>query len=354
MTDFFHGSEGEAAGVRWSLSSWSVVVVVVLVSLGGFGVAGGVRQAWADGRDPVAGEALFREGRRLLKAGDLEGACTKLEESQRLDPAPGTLANLADCQEKLGRSASAWEHWRRVAEQLPPADPRRATAVARSAELEKKLSRLVIERAPDAPVDLKVKRDDVELGAPSLGLALPLDPGPHVVTVSAPNRLERRFEVLIAPGEQSRLVVGPGAPPPPPPAMPAALSPEALELQARASQTATHSRVGGYALLGAGAVALGAGAYFGSRALQARADAKAACSMMGQPPLCWSRAKAPLDRDVTYARLADVSFAAGAIAAVVGSYFLLGARGHEPRPGSVALAAAPLPAGAEVQLAGRF
>jgi hypothetical protein len=57
--------------------------------------------------DSAAAEALFREGRDAAKHGDLETACADFAESQRLDPAPGTLLNLAECEEKLGRVASA-------------------------------------------------------------------------------------------------------------------------------------------------------------------------------------------------------------------------------------------------------
>ena len=40
-------------------------------------------------------EALFREGRKLLDEGQLDAACSKLAESQRLDASPGTLGSLA-------------------------------------------------------------------------------------------------------------------------------------------------------------------------------------------------------------------------------------------------------------------
>src|SRR5262245_19473944 len=92
--------------------------------------------ARAQPRDPLAGEALFQEGRRLRKAGELAAACEKLAVSQRLDPAAGTLANLAGCEEELGRIASAWQHWREAADQLPAGDKRRALALEHAARLE--------------------------------------------------------------------------------------------------------------------------------------------------------------------------------------------------------------------------
>jgi hypothetical protein len=315
--------------------------------------------AQAPARDPVAGEVLFREGRRLLKAGEIEPACAKLAESHRLDPAVGTLANLAECEERLGRTASAWEHWGRVAEQLPAADPRRIAAIKRAAELEKQLARLTIELDPVlvlvAPPGLAISRDGVVLGAASLGLALPLDPGPHKVTVSAPDHDPETHEVVIEPQEQRRLRVtlGPrriatAA------AKPAPLT-DAVGLSGSAGpEPSRWRRPAGWALIGAGAVVAGAGAFFGSRALDARTEAQKSCTSFGSggaAPLCWSRAQNAVERDATYSRLADVSFATAAVSAAVGAFFLF--RGGEKAP-VAAVSAAPVAGGAEVQLAGRF
>ena len=60
----------------------------------------------------VAAEALFSAGRADVERGDYASACPKFADSQRLDPAPGTLINLADCEEHVGQLARAWQHWR--------------------------------------------------------------------------------------------------------------------------------------------------------------------------------------------------------------------------------------------------
>src|SRR5688572_24676732 len=78
----------------------------------------GERTAAAQLTDPAAAEALFQEGRRLLKIDEVLAACSKFDESLRLDPAIGTLINVAACQERLGRTATAWQHWRAAADQL--------------------------------------------------------------------------------------------------------------------------------------------------------------------------------------------------------------------------------------------
>jgi serine/threonine-protein kinase len=115
-------------------------------------------------------------------------ACPKLEESQRIDPGMGTLFNLAVCYEAIGRTASAWVAFRDVAGQALGAGQaqRESTARARAAALEPKLMRLRI--SVPAGANVEIKRDGVLVGPALWGTALPLDAGPHKVTVSAPGK----------------------------------------------------------------------------------------------------------------------------------------------------------------------
>jgi tetratricopeptide (TPR) repeat protein len=64
--------------------------------------------------DQAAAEQLFVQGRALMEQGKLDEACRALEASHTLDPAPGTLLNLALCNEKQGKVATAWALYREV------------------------------------------------------------------------------------------------------------------------------------------------------------------------------------------------------------------------------------------------
>ena len=76
------------------------------------------RHARAEADPEAAAEALFRSGREAAAAGDHGVACARFRESQRLQPAAGTLLNLAICE----------EHLRQLVEAFRASFSRRATA----------------------------------------------------------------------------------------------------------------------------------------------------------------------------------------------------------------------------------
>ena len=166
--------------------------------------------AWGAGRDPAAAEVLFQEGRDALQSGNLPVACAKFRESERLDPGVGTLMNLADCEEKIGRLASAWERWREAIDTMGQSDERLSYARGRSSALDRRVPRLTITIAGADGDATRVSRDDVELGSASFGSPLPVDPGAHVVRVTAHGHAESQVVVTLAEGERKSIEVKPG------------------------------------------------------------------------------------------------------------------------------------------------
>lgn len=138
--------------------------------------------------DRAAALALFDEGRKLAGAKKYAEACPKFEAAMRLDPGIGTLFNLSDCYEQIGRTASAWSGFRDVAAQAKAAGQAEREKVARerAAALEGKLSRVRLVAPPDlAGAALTISRDGSPMPASLVGTAFPLDPGPHTFRISA-------------------------------------------------------------------------------------------------------------------------------------------------------------------------
>jgi hypothetical protein len=230
----------------------------------------------------------------------LAQACPLFRESLRLDPAPGTLLNLADCEEKTGRLASAWEHFDRLAEEVPATDERRALSVERASSLAARVPRLTI-RVPDGPsMGIRVRRDEEDLGDPSLGVALPVNPGAHVVVVSAPGRLDRRLAFTIDPGQSMQIVAEPGPEKRQPPA-----------------------RTAGWITGGVGLAALGAGAVFGALALHEKTESNAHCSAGACNDVAGLDA---YESARNYGRVSDVVFGGGVLALAAAAILIFTSR----------------------------
>jgi hypothetical protein len=160
--------------------------------------------------DAATAEALFQRGRDALEAENWDTACESFEESLRLDQAAGTAMNLAACEEKRGKLASAWEAWHESLRLLPENDRRREFAEQRLAELDADLPRLTIVLKKSAPQSATVIRDDIPLGSASWGLSLPVDAGPHTVLVKAPGYEDRTYQIVSETRSAKVLQVEPG------------------------------------------------------------------------------------------------------------------------------------------------
>jgi serine/threonine-protein kinase len=174
--------------------------------------------------------SLFDDARKLMAAKDFVQACPKLEESQRLDPGLGTLLNLAECQAQLGKTATAWANFLEAAYQAKAQNQtkREMAARARAATLEPKLSRLTIKAVLTSGVAIEIKRDGNVVSPSTVGTAIPLDPGVHTISASAPGKQPwsttitvttepRSFEVGIPQLDEATPVPPPDRKPPPPP-----------------------------------------------------------------------------------------------------------------------------------------
>jgi hypothetical protein len=277
-----------------------------------------VRPAHADTpRDAVAAEALFRAGREAFKKGDFATACNDFAESQRLDAAAGTALNLSECDERLGRTASAWKDLREAMDLLPPNDDRLPAARERLPRLEARLPKLVIRLAASAPKDAKVFRDDVELGPSLLGFAQPVDPGEHVLRVHAPGHKDRTFRASVAEREirEVEATAGEAEAAPPSPSPPVARG----------------WRKTGVLLLAVGAAGLGTSTVT-TVLMLGKSDDRAKLCATGCDLGTSERSKALSlnDEGRTLSAVSTVAFAVGVAAVAAGAYLLLTSKTTRP------------------------
>jgi hypothetical protein len=179
--------------MRQGRLSAALVLLALLLAAG---------HAAAQSSQRVAAQALFDQGRNLMNEQRYAEACSKFEESQRLDPAIGTQFNLALCYERQGRVASAWALYLEVAGDTKKRGEidREKVARERAGQLEPKLSRLVV-KVPEASrtTGLKIDRGGEDVGAALWGMPTPVDPGKHVITANAPGKKPWSTEIDVPP-----------------------------------------------------------------------------------------------------------------------------------------------------------
>jgi hypothetical protein len=283
--------------------------------------------ARADGPSPAAvaaAETAFDEAKRLLREERFEEACRKLEESQRLAGAAGTLLNLADCYEKTGRTASAWVTFRSAASAARSKGQRAREAEARerAARIEPQLTRLRIAVSPEARLPgLQVRQGDVLLGEELWGLPTPIDPGKVRVAASAPGHREWSREIAAESGHTIDVLVPVLQPLPKAVATPPRPPPDAGGGTQR-----TAALVAG----GVGVAAIVVGSVFGIDAL-AKKDESNAGGACDSNDFCNPDGLELRDSAVNSANLSTAFFVGGAVALAAGAVLWLTA----PSPAAV-------------------
>ena len=164
--------------------------------------------AW--GQASPQAEALFRDGKRLMKDGKLAEACAAFEGSEHAEHNVATVLSLADCREKNHQYASAWALFLQADSQTR-SDPTKATlnvtAKNRARALEPKLSYLTINVPDESRIpDLVVSRDGAPVDPAEWNRSIPADGGSHVIAGKAPGHESWSTTVTLRPESDKQSV----------------------------------------------------------------------------------------------------------------------------------------------------
>jgi len=293
----------------------------------------------ASAQDNAAAEALFQQGLAKMKAERYEDACPAIAESYRLDPRPGVLFTLAACEAKAGHVASASSHYEDyldVVKGLPPAQraaqkDRERIARKQKQELASKVPTLTLVLPDSAPPGTKVTRDDVVLGKPQLGIAIPVDPGEHVVMTQAPGGKPITERIVVEVGEKKSYQLTVVGPPPGAGAAPGGTPDSAQEPGTSAAPASWDAAPSSHRALtitafGVGAVGLGVGATTGILALVKKGVADDNC--VGS--LCNEEEHDADNSGRTFGTVSTIGFAVGAAGVVAGVILLATEGGKSP------------------------
>jgi tetratricopeptide (TPR) repeat protein len=313
-----------------------VLVIVLVISAC---VSAPVR---ADDRNEATARAnqLLKEGYALARTQKCELAIPRFEQSLEIQPTAKAWLNLARCEEQLQRLREALGHWaraRELAHEQGLATLERA-AIARFDALEPTVPTLILHVNGFAANEISVFCDGAPVAVETLEKPMALDPGVHVIAVSAEGRALRSFEVTLALREHTELAVAPGeaqsattaaATPPPAPTL-VALADRAEASSSSRPDAQSNARPNSFArpamFAGFGVAALGilVGSVAGAATLAEARAARALCNGNACSPEAYGR----VEHARSIGDAATVAFTVAGIGAATGLFGLwLGARG---------------------------
>ncbi len=137
----------------------------------------------------------FQQATELEQAGNWTAALQAFREVGQVRMTPQVRFHIAVCEEKLGRLVAALGGYELALADADKVNPDFKGEVEENiGKLRACIPKLVIQRGAGAE-SAAIELDGVALGESSVGVEVPLDPGPHAVTARAPNR--KAFEASV-------------------------------------------------------------------------------------------------------------------------------------------------------------
>jgi hypothetical protein len=310
--------------------------------------------------DVARANDLFNEGKALLKSGSDADACARFADSKQLAPAVGVTLYLADCLQRIGKTASAWTEFRSAETLARQRNDKRADLAHRRAQaLEPTLDRITIRVSPAlASAAVQVACDGKPVASSDWGVALPVDPGNHLVLARADGLL-RAFQAHVDDGTPTASVdideLGEEKP------VAAAATPRSepvdpLESTASTPDAATpHTDKGrlwlSLGLAGAGAVGIAVGLEYGAIARSDRDKSNA--GPCNAADFCTAQGLSLRHDAINEALVSTLVFGAG-VAALSAGAIVMFVGPHPSKAGAVTLTPTPVAGGAAALVQGRF
>ncbi|MBA3454524.1 MAG: hypothetical protein H0T42_15650 [Deltaproteobacteria bacterium] len=262
-------------------------------------------------------DRLFEEGKAMLD-NDLAAACLKFEESLQFNSqAIGTLLNVALCDEKLGRYASAVAKFGEARDRAKEQgmEVHRKAAEEHIQALAAKVPHLTLAFSEPPRAQTTIVIDDRLIPFSSIANH-PVDPGAHDVVVSAPGHVAYKARFEIAAGEAKDLAIPP--------------------LQKSVSVQSSRRRIGRITT-GAGIAAVGTGVVLGLVAKRKFDAATEDCNRItvGMEKVWQCESTGEARSAHTLGTVGTVVVGVGLVAVGVGAYLWLSGRGESERRVSV-------------------
>jgi hypothetical protein len=306
------------------------------------------RSAYAqDKKELSKARALFQRAIELEQAGNYTQALEQFRDVGQVRMTPQVRFHIASCEEKLGRLVTALGGY-----ELALADAETVgedfknevdTAVTR---LRASIPKLVIQRGTGGEA-AEIELDGVALGASSVGVPVPLDPGPHSVNAKAPGFEPFSQTVTIAENEQKTVDIELTAEPQPETAGPAGSGTQTVDLNGKPNKKLIPYIIGGVGV----ASLIGSGVLFGLRQ-STLSDLENKCGPDRKS--CPGSARGEVDNLKLYNTTAQIALGVGVVGVGTAVTLLLLQRKQTPTTAGFMLTPEAPNAFAGASLTGRF
>lgn len=151
--------------------------------------------------------AQFQQATELERAGNWTAALQAFREVGQVRMTPQVRFHIAVCEENLGRLVAALGGYElALSDAEKVGTDFKGEVEEKVTKLRARIPKLVIERGDGASA-AAIELDGVAVGESSVGVEVPLDPGPHAVTAKAPNRRPFESTVTLTEQETTRLEI---------------------------------------------------------------------------------------------------------------------------------------------------
>jgi hypothetical protein len=151
--------------------------------------------------------AKFQQATELEQAGNWAAALQAFREVGQVKMTPQVRYHIALCEENLGKLVAALGGYELAAADADAVGPGFREEVESSIRrLQARIPHLTVERGPGAEA-ATIALDGVSLGASSVGVPVPVDPGPHTLSATAPGYENFSTTVEVAEGGEESVTV---------------------------------------------------------------------------------------------------------------------------------------------------
>jgi hypothetical protein len=290
------------------------------------------------GGKPNNAEQLFQEGVQDMRGGQYSVACPRLLASYQLDPLPGVLFTVAECEAGWAKLGTALGHYQEfvsaltamTAERRETFEERRRIAAEQIAVLSVSAPTLTVDVAAASPPSMIVKFDGQLVPQSAYGVGRRVDPGLYAITAELDGKTVWSRNVTLEPGNQARVEVS--------------MSPPAARANSNSShQSATNEkhaaprRTWTYVAGGVAVAGLTTGLVAGGLAYSHKHSIADNCPDL----VCNSPGRRALDSARTEAKLSTGAFSVGLVGAAAVTLLLLLSPDSSPPNNSAAQRAHP-------------